>query len=117
MIEPKKYKFNPDVPISVALKAGFELKGNNLEYRIPLYKYDNSNQTYIKLIILVENMTNMVVTMVCNDSDIYIPFVNPDMRHNNTVYEKVIRNYHNIMDKLCKKKILMHERVKHGRKD
>jgi len=115
IIEPKKYKFNPDVPIGIALQNGFRLVGNLLKYRTTLYKFDDDPTIpYVELFLNIENMMELSVSVICNNGDFYIPFVNPDMRHNNLVYEKVVKNYNNIMDKLCKKKILKHVRGKHG---
>ena len=117
MIEPKNYEFNPNVEIGIAIKAGFALTGNNLFFRKTLYKYDNTNQSYVELKIWVENMTHAIISVTCNGDDVYVPFYNPDARHDNLVYEKVVTSYHNEMEKLVKKKILKHTKEKkhHGR--
>lgn len=115
IIEPKKYKFNLDIPIGIALQNGFNLVGNSLKYKATLYKFDDDPSIpYVELFLNIENMMELSISVICNNGDFYIPFVNPDMRHNNLVYEKVVKNYNNIMDKLCKKKILKHVRGKHG---
>jgi len=115
VIEPKNYEFNPDVPIGVATKAGFTLVGNNLKYNKILYRYDDTSQPYVELKIWVENMSNTIVSVTCNGGDIYIPFYDPDARHDNLVYEKVVTNYHNEMEKLVRKKILKHVREHHAK--
>jgi len=116
MIEPKDYVFNPDVVINVALKAGFELFENNLSYRKVLYRCDDTNVPYVELRILIENMGRTVINVVCNGGDTYFPFVNPELRHDNLVYEKVVTAYHNEMEKLVRKKILKHVKPKHKEK-
>ena len=117
MIEPKNYEFNPDIPIGVAIKAGFTPIGNNLKFNKILYRYDDTNQPYVEVKIWVENMSNTIISVTCNNGDIYIPFYDPEVRHDNLVYEKVVTNYHNEMEKLVRKKILKHikEKRHHGR--
>ena len=119
MIEPKTYEYNVDIPISVLLKAGFELTGKNLRYTKALYRYNDTNTPYVELRIYIENGLNMTVSVTCNHGEIYMPFINPEMRHNNLVYEQVVTNYHNEMEKLVRKKILKHHREKkhHVRND
>ena len=112
MTAPKRYKYNTDVPISTLIKSGFHLVGNTFKFRSTLYRYDNTDQPYVELTILIDG-DGMTETVTCNRGDIYIPFINPETRHNNLVYEKVVTNYNNVMDKLCKAKILRHVKGKH----
>lgn len=113
MIEPKKYKFEKGVPAETMIKSGFRLRGSHFSYRTTLYEYDNTKQPYVEMNIWIENGVHMTIEVFCN-TGIYIPFYNPNMRHDNLVYEKIVSNYNNIMDRFCKKKILKHDRRKHG---
>ena len=75
-----------------------------------LYRCDDTKQPYVELRIWVENLTHLIVSVTSNGGDLYFPFINPELQHNNLVYEKVVSSYNNEMEKLVRKKILKHKR-------
>lgn len=105
----KEYEFNQDVQIEVLLKSGFTIIGNNALYKKVLYRCDDTKQPYVELRIWVENFTHLIVSVTSNGGDLYFPFINPELQHDNLVYEKVNSSYNNEMEKLVRKKILKHK--------
>lgn len=116
MNEPKKFKLNNDITKHMLLKAGFYQRGDIYRYTKTLYRYDNSDkQPYVILILnYYDNDSELIENVCCDDGNIYIPFYNPDLRHNNRVYETIVSNYNNIMDNLVKQKILKDVRKHDG---
>jgi len=106
MTEPKKYKLNNDVTPSMLIKAGFDQSGDGFVIDRVLYMYDNGGRLpYITLRLYYSN-GKLTQTLICESGETYIPFYNPELRHNNRVYETVVNKYNRIMDYFVRLKIL-----------
>ena len=94
------------------IAAGFSGEHNFYKIHKVLYKYNNTKLPYVTLDIIVNTDNLDLMMRVRDDSgNVYAPFYNPDMRHNNLVYEKIVTEYHNFMEKLVDKKILKYEKA------
>lgn len=102
MIEPKNYKVKDNVNKSQFLCAGFLNRSEYYKLRKSLY----GNNSIILTLLVEKEDNNMVVNVSTDDGFPYAPFYNPNDRHDNVVYEDVVKKYNNIMDGLVKKKIL-----------
>lgn len=114
--KPKEYRLRNSVRKSDLLKAGFILQGSSYVLKTPLCKYMNGENTAIFLIVAIslkfsEDKPMMAYSIVTDDGYTYPPFYNEMQRENNLVYEEVVNNYNDIMDRLIERNIL-----KKGRK-
>lgn len=108
MIEPKEYYVPDGVTEREFISAGFRSYTDH--YTINKYLYKD----LIRLNILIDKSDGYIVINVTNEnSDTYVPFYNPETRHDNLVYEEVVKNFNKFMDSLVKKKVL---KVKRKRK-
>lgn len=116
----KNYKLRDGVSVAELLKCGFELRGNVFRMSRPLYKYSDSNSTYVYLRLSVDLNAEIKlgVSVETVSGEFYAPFYNEDYRNQNLVYEKVVENYYNVMDGLVKRKILnvVKEKKKNGKR-
>lgn len=104
MIEPKEYEVIDSVKEEHFVKNGFISRQDYYKYRRALY----GNTIFLTL--LVEKDDNyMVINVSDSDGNTYSPFYNSDDRHDNAVYEDVVKTYNYFMDKLVDKKILKHK--------
>lgn len=111
MKAPNEYEALGDVSQKKYLDAGFRAASDYFRTETFLYK------KYIRLIVLIDPYEPDMAITVCNkDGDVYAPFYNPDLRHDNLVYKDVIKAYHEFMNKLVKKRIIKHREDgrKHG---
>ena len=114
MKEPNEYEALENVPQKKYLDAGFRAASDYFRTETFLYK------RFIKLIVLIDPYEPNMSIEVCNkDGNVYTPFYNPDLRHNNMVYKDVIKSYHEFMNKLVKKRIIRHKENdrKHGNRN
>lgn len=109
MIEPKKFKINSKVSQDQLLKSGFVRYSGEYFYKRYLYCYDNTKNPYVtfKMIIYFEgNIPIVMYSIVCEDGCCYPPFYDPDVRYNNSVYEKTVKVYNEVIDRLIRNNIL-----------
>lgn len=107
MIEPKEYEVIDNIKEEQFISNGFISRQGYYKYRRTLY----GNTIFLTL--LIEKDDNyMVINVSDNGGNTYSPFYNPDDRHNNLVYEDVVKTYNYFMDKLVEKKILRHKEEK-----
>ena len=100
---PNEYEVLPDIPNKKYLDAGFRAISDGFRIDVLLYK------KYIKLRIFIDPYEPyMEISVINENGDLYAPYYNPEMRHNNLVYKEVIKNYNTFMNKLVKKRILKH---------
>lgn len=102
MIEPKSYEIKErnEVTQEQLINNGFFNFVSCFKYRRTLYK----NIIFLTLWIDKEDWS--MIIDVSDSNGLYIPFYNPEVRHDNLVYEDVVRNYNYFMDKLVDKNIL-----------
>ena len=113
MMEPKNYEFNTDATLAMLLGNGFILLGNHLKMTRSLWKYkDGSTYIFAYIAIDMDRDGALEIDVRCDNGEMYIPFYNPEQRHNNQVYEEVVRKYNNILDDLVRKNILKHVKEK-----
>ena len=93
MIKPKQYRVNPEVTEKKLLLNKFVNNLDYYSYKTPLYGY------YIFLNLYIDKDLYLVVNVHDNNGCTYAPFYNPNDRHNNNVYNQVIKKYTNVMDK------------------
>lgn len=109
MIEPKKFKINSSVTQNQLLKSGFIRYGGEYLFKRYLYFHDNTKTPYVTLKIIIyydDDVPILMYSIMCDDGCCYPPFYDPDVRYNNSVYEKTIKVYNELIDKLIKNKIL-----------
>lgn len=100
MIKPKQYRVNPEVTEKKLLHNKFV---SNLDY----YSYKTSLYgNYIFLGLYIGKDLYLVVNVHDNNGYTYAPFYNPDDRHNNNVYNQVVKKYTSIMHNFVKSGIL-----------
>lgn len=101
MIEPKEYIIKDNIKPNKLLLNGFKDHGDYYFTRKALYG------NYVSLSLYVDKEDySLGIKVQDNEGIPYVPFYNPDQRHNNLVYLEVIRNYTNFMDSLVTKGIL-----------
>lgn len=100
MIEPKQYRVNPEVTEKKLLHNKFVHNLDYYSYKTPLYG------NYIFLHLYIDNDLYLVVNVHDNNGYTYAPFYNPDNRHNNNVYNQVVKKYTSIMHNFVKRGIL-----------
>lgn len=95
MIEPKKYYVNQNATDKMMLRNKFISRTDYYTIKKPLYG------NYIFLNLLIDKSDYFLTVDVSdNNGYVYAPFYNPDDRHNNNVYEEMVKNYNAFMDKL-----------------
>lgn len=104
MIEPKQYKVRDDTNHKIILNNKFREGFDYYTITKPLY----GNYIFLKLFI-DKNDYALVINVSDNNGYTYAPFYNPDDRHNNKVYNEVVKNYTLFMDELVNKKILEYD--------
>ena len=109
MNEPRNYQLNKTVTIIELLKAGF--KEPKLQQRRVLYRFDDTRSPYVTVELGINDM-ELSVDVLCNDGTIYAPFYNPELRHDNKVYDQVVRKFNTYMDELVRMNVL--RRSKNG---
>ena len=115
MIKLKKYEIAPYLNYEKLIKAGFINKRDYYVIDHTLYCYDGTNKPYITLKIMIDDYSYYKLEYVLTDSgDVYPPFLNPELRKHNLVYDAIAKEYNSFMDKLVKKEILV--RVKEDNK-
>lgn len=105
MIEPKNYKVKENVDIKDILSCGFQSKSDRFRLRRELYDH----YIYANIAIEKEDYTLNVSVYTNDDGLCYGPFYDPEWRHNNLVYEEVVKKYNLLMDRLVKKNILEYD--------
>ena len=105
LIEPKKYKVKENVDVKNILNCGFQSKSDR--YRLNRELYDH--YVYANIVIEKEDHTLNVNVYTNDDGLSYGPFYDPEWRHDNLVYEEVVRKYNLFMDKLVKRNILEYD--------
>ena len=118
MTKPKEYRIRSGVRKNDLLNAGFILKGSSYILKTPLCKYMNGENPAIFLIVVIslkfaEDKPMMAYSIVNDDGGTYPPFYNEMQRENNLVYEEVVNNYNDIMDRLVERNILKKGRKHH----
>lgn len=102
MTEPKTYKMNEKITEKDLVRRGF-VKTSGKCYKIRKNLYGN----YITLRLIVDTEEKFIIANVVDADGLpYPPFYDPNVRHNNNVYEQVVNNYNTYMDALVEKKIL-----------
>lgn len=104
MIEPKQYKVRDGITERDFLFNGFLNRSDYYKFRKPLY----GNTIYLNIFIDKDDH-HMRVDVQDDNGYTYHPFYNPETRHNNKVYNKIVKEYNNFMDKLKNKGILEYE--------
>lgn len=104
MIEPKQYKVRYDVTHKIILNNKFREGFDYYTITKPLY----GNFIFLKLFI-DKNDHALVINVSDNNGYTYAPFYNPENRHNNKVYNEVVKNYTMFMNGLVKNKILEYD--------
>lgn len=100
-MSPNEYEVNSTARRKTLISNGFVERDDY--YKTTKQLYGN----HIRLILLIgKDMESIVINVQDNNGEIYAPFYNPDLRHNNLVCDKVIATYNKLMDKLCAKNIL-----------
>lgn len=103
IIEPKTYKVNNKISDKRYIKNGFIRRSNG--YILTKYLYKN----IIKMILYISPEENYLNIDMLHNDHLFSPFYNPDDRHDNLVYDEVIKKYHKYMDKLEKKGLIKYE--------
>ena len=116
MTKPKEYRVRSSVRENDLLKAGFILRGTSYVLKSPLCNYMHGENPAIFLVVVIstkfaDGKPMMAYSIVNDDGVTYPPFYNEMQRENNLVYEEVVNNYNDIMDRLVERNIL-----KKGRK-
>lgn len=101
---PRKYKVRNDVTETHYKKNKFVFYDEHYTFISALYK----DLVVLRLMINKEDNW-MVVQVLYKNGDTYVPFYNPDLRHDNLVAEIVIDKYNEIMDGLIKAGILEYD--------
>ena len=96
-----KYVLNLAASRDDLISAGFVERFGMFNLKQSLY-----GRGAINLIINIDQGSFMNISVVDPVGNAYPPFLNPDLRHNNLVCDKVIKQYNKIMDGLAKKKIV-----------
>lgn len=112
--EPVDFKVNKDVTINQLLKNGFIHYDRFYVLKKCLYYYDETKNPYITLKIDItfdeESGDPMLIyNVVCDDGYCYPAFYDPDLRHNNYVYETSVRLFNQIIDRLVTSGVLIYE--------
>ena len=113
MVQNSNYAICKSVNSKDYLSAGFELKNGMYRFKKVLYRHDNTKNPYVTLYIVIEDR-DMTISVMCDNGEIYVPFYNPEVRHDNLVYDKIIQNYITTMEDLVNKKILKHRKRKNN---
>lgn len=110
MTEPKKFVINEDISIDQLLHSGFINYDRFYVYKKCLYYYDKTKNPYITFTMDItfdnNNKPMMIYDIICDDGYSYPAFYDPEIRHDNTVYEKTVIEFNKIIDKLVANKIL-----------
>lgn len=116
MTEPKMYNIRNNLTEYDLLKSRFDNRGKGYAIKKILYNYDDTGSPYVTLFLRISpDMQEAIVSIECDNGEVYIPFYNPELRHDNLVYEAIVTEYNKIMDGLVRNKILNHERVSYGK--
>ena len=104
IIEPKKYKPNNKTSDKKYIKNGFTRRNNG--YVLTKYLYKN----IIKMVLYISPDENYLNTEMLHNDHLFAPFYNPDDRHDNLVYDEVVKKYNKYMDKLARKGLIKYEK-------
>ena len=104
MIKPKNYEVNVDITEKLLVRNKIKEKEDYFFCKKALYG------NYIYLYIYL-NKPDYYMSFKVQDNEgyPYTPFYNPDDRHNNNVYNEVVKNYINFMYSLIDAKILKYK--------
>ena len=96
MTEPKNYELLSGITYPDFLKCKFIERQDYWKLTKPLYE----NFITLHLLVNKEDMYYVINVIDNNTGSPYAPFYNPDLRHNNYVYEEVVKKFNKIMDSL-----------------
>lgn len=103
IIIPKTYKPNIKTSDKKYIKNGFIRRNNG--YVLTKYLYKN----IIKMVLYISPDENYLNTEMLHNDHLFAPFYNPDDRHDNLVYDEVIKKYNKYMDRLVKKGLIKYD--------
>ena len=111
MTEPRKFKVNDELTTDQLLQNGFVCNGRYYVYKKCLYYFDETKNPYITLKIDItfdgeDGKPLLIYNVTGDDGYCYPAFYDPNVRHNNYVYESSVKLFNKVIDQMVTNHIL-----------